>query len=366
MKTKLLLLTLITLIITASNVFASTITITGYGENNEKVKQDVTNKAIERITKEVFHDNVPSDVSFDGIESVIEYSNLIMQGSSNSEYRYRMLGTIDTDKVVKFLSEKAQPQNDEVPIKAEDENVNTDEQHIETTATAQNENVISMGSNSASIYEGSSSQNNYISNSNVEENKNSDDATMSDFMADYEKRQEALNKLQEERRRDEAALREKEARVVRLSWGVGLNVFFPINSNSENIVVSNRLAPTVNIGMVIKNRLIISLGASPTFAQRNQKEPKLSLGMGYYRTYLDLNVSYKADWNSTFLYIGVGAGLDVDSAKEIYIMPQVAFALNFDKFRPVFDSAEAKIAVRYTFSTKIWDLGVEFTLKGLY
>ena len=342
MKKRSLLLLIVVFFISASGVFAASVSVTGYGANAELTKTDVVNKAVEKIKKEVFRGNVPHDVSFDGIEEIIEFSPVIRGGSSNEEYKYRMVGTFDSDKAIKFLSNKT---DDEVKQKQKESN-----------------NTISMNSNSASVFGSSESETNYVS-LNGADNK---DMSMSDFMADYTKQQEALNKLQEERRKDEAALREKEARTVRLSWGIGLNVFFPINTNSENIVVSNRLAPTASIGMVIKNRLIISLGVSPTFAQRYQKDIKKDLGMKYYKTYMDLNVSYKADWNSTFLYIGVGAGLDVDNAKEIYIMPQVAFSINFKQFRPVFDSAQAKIAVRYTFSTGIWDLGVEFTLQGLY
>ena len=81
---------------------------------------------------------------------------------------------------------------------------------------------------------------------------------------------------------------------------------------------------------------------------------------------MDLNVNYKLDWNNTFLFLGVGAGLDVDSAKEIYIMPQVAFCINFEPFRPAFESVQARIAARYTFSTRLWELGVDFTFQGLY
>ena len=314
MKKKSLLLLLIIFFISVNSVFAEIMRVTGYGSTRELARADAIDKSIQKIKMDVYNNKVPSDISFEGIENIIEFQSVVVGASSNDEFKYRIVGKFDSDKAREFLSK----------------DVNAETQGEQAT--------ISMGS------------------------KNISYSDFSESNEDPELLIDTIEKLNEERKKDQNA----QNRVLRVSWGIGLSYFTLINSNSDNIVINNKLAPTANIGMVIKDRLIISLGVSPTFATRYQKDPKVQFGMKYYKTYMDLNVNYKLDWNNTFLFLGVGAGLDVDSAKEIYIMPQVAFCINFEPFRPAFESVQARIAARYTFSTRLWELGVDFTFQGLY
>ena len=85
MKKKSLLLLLIVFFISVNGVFAEIIRVTGYGSTRELARADAIDKSIQKIKMDVYNNKVPSDISFEGIESIIEFQSVVVGASSNTE-----------------------------------------------------------------------------------------------------------------------------------------------------------------------------------------------------------------------------------------------------------------------------------------
>ena len=90
MKKKSLLLLLIIFFISVNGVFAEIIRVTGYGSTRELARADAIDKSIQKIKVDVYNNKVPSDISFEGIESIIEFQSVVVGASSNDEFKYRV------------------------------------------------------------------------------------------------------------------------------------------------------------------------------------------------------------------------------------------------------------------------------------
>ena len=177
MKKKSLLLLLIIFFISVNGVFAEIIRVTGYGSTRELARADAIDKSIQKIKMDVYNNKVPSDISFEGIESIIEFQSVVVGASSNDEFKYRIVGKFDSDKAREFLTKGA----------------NAETQGEQAT--------ISMGA------------------------KNISYSDFSESNEDPELLIDTIEKLNEERKKDHEA----QNRVLRVSWGIGLSYFTLIN-----------------------------------------------------------------------------------------------------------------------------------------
>lgn len=167
---------------------------------------------------------------------------------------------------------------------------------------------------------------------------------------------------------------ERKKSPVKLYWSLGLDILLPVkNEWVGDMQKSISLGPNATIGMLIKDMAYLSISAIPTFVQYKERIP---VGEGYdikyakmkYRgTDLELNLGVDFPWGDIDTLIGFAAGVDADSFKNFYIMPNARFGYKvLGALKPVLDSIGVTVGGKYTIPSKEWEIKIGVIFSGLY
>lgn len=161
---------------------------------------------------------------------------------------------------------------------------------------------------------------------------------------------------------------------VKLYWSLGLDLLLPVKKEwKDDRQKAISLGPDATIGMLIKNIGFMSLSLIPTFVQYDSrvvngegydiKHEK----MFYESTNLELNLGANFLLGEIDTLIGFAAGVDADTFKNFYIMPNGRFGYKvLGALKPVLDTVNVTVGGKYSISTKVWEIKIGVTFSGLY
>lgn len=382
---------MLVILLSVCTLFAAEIQGVGYGASLDEAKLNASNKLIERIKSEIFRNDPVALEEFnpDDFTPSFSYSDLIVTGSSKPGESFRIIAYFDSSAIRDFLKRRAEnalKESESIPAPPSTPDAGTRTLGIYPPQPEVGAAVITRDDtdNTANTDEESdtvpltkiqpSNSVNAVSmpQSYTSESKRS----YEDFLLSYSANEEERKRAEEERIRKEIYENERNSRMFKLTWQLGGSLIFPITKNpisttdNDKTYITNAYGIQAGIGTIINNNILVMFSAIPTFATKrivpNDKTAKTKTSTGYDCTFLDLALAYRFKWNTTDLYAGVSGGFAADTAKHFYIMPQLRLGLQFDAFRPVFDSADLTIGAKYTFDTKIWSIGVYISLIGIY
>lgn len=312
---------IVILSIAAFCIFATEISGVGYGGTYENAKENATISLKNKIKNEIFkgNDEAYKEFDIDAFADKFTYSDPILTGSQKISERYRAIATLDDKEIIDYVH-------------------NFESEEKET----------------------------------IEGNIQSYD----EFLKNYAENQEQRRKADEEREQREIRERNAQSRLFKLSWEFGIDILFPVSKSSDNERLTSAWGIHGGIGTIIYNNFFIMFSASPTFATiettttNTNAEGKVTTTKTsktkYYVTYMDLTAAYRLKWNNMDMYLGVAGGFAADTGSAWYIMPKLRLGIDFNTFKPVFESAAITVGGKYEFSSKIWTIGLSITLFGLY